>query len=33
MDDASAAFACGAYLLAQPGEVSRKNRRCQFDQM
>jgi hypothetical protein len=33
VDDTSAALACGAHLLAQPGKISRKNRRCQFDQM
>ena len=25
------ALARGAHLLAQPGKISRKNRRCQFD--
>ena len=33
MDDTSSAFARGAHLLAQPGKISRKNRRCQFDQI
>ena len=32
MDDTPATLARSAYLLAQAGKISRKNRRCQFDQ-
>src|SRR5579864_232546 len=32
VDDAAASFARGSHLLAQTGKVSRKNRRCEFDQ-
>jgi len=32
MNDTTAAFACGVYLLTKAGKISRKNRRCQFDQ-
>jgi hypothetical protein len=32
MDDAPAALACGAYLLAKAGEIRRKYGWCQFDQ-
>jgi hypothetical protein len=32
MNDTTAAFACGAHLLTKAGKISRKNRRCQFDQ-
>ena len=33
MDDTSPALARGAHLLAKTGKVSRKNRRCQLDQL
>src|SRR5208283_2123465 len=32
MDDAGATFLGGAYLLAETGEVRRKNRRCKLNQ-
>ena len=32
VDDMSSALGRGAHLLAQSSEISRKNRRCQFDQ-
>src|SRR5215471_12818678 len=32
VNDGSSALGGGSYLLAQASEISRKNRRCQFDQ-
>jgi len=32
VDDTGAAFARGAHLFAKAGKISRKNRRCEFDQ-
>ena len=32
MNDGRATVACRAHLLAQPGEIRRKDGRCQFDQ-